>query len=200
MLSPLRYRAEARIGLQPMEGGFGPPLPDGRRVRVIGADLHDGDASIPITDLAEAARFVGIEPGAPTPVYTPTTDGDPHRDLAIDPAAAAVVGRWFALGRQLLAEVTARAPSADEVTEAQLWPEHFDYALTTGPDGARANVGVSPGDGDHPEPYVYVGPWQPRSGPLWNETWGASLGYRAVRGGSDPGAFIRLGLQGLTSS
>ena len=50
---------------------------------------------------------------------------------------------------------------------------------------------MSPGDADHEEPYVYVGPWEPRAGDVWNEPWGASLGYEAIRTGADPVEFIR---------
>ena len=44
----------------------------------------------------------------------------------------------------------------------------------------RAGYGVSPGDADHPEPYLYVGPWgDPPAGPDWTATGfrGAELGY-----------------------
>ena len=46
--------------------------------------------------------------------------------------------------------------------EPVLWPEHFDYAIVAGDEaaGSRANYGGSPGDAEHDEPYLYVGPWQ----------------------------------------
>ena len=64
----------------------------------------------------------------------------------------------------------------------RLWPEHFDVATVLGheKDGARANYGASPGDEEHPEPYLYVGPWQaPPRGEIWNATAfdGAELPY-----------------------
>ena len=37
------------------------------------------------------------------------------------------------------------------------------------------NFGASPGDADHDEPYLYVGPFEPRTGSFWNESFGASL-------------------------
>jgi hypothetical protein len=197
VLAPLRYRLEGRIGLQPIDGGFGPPLPDGRRVVAVDGHLRDGERSTPITTLGDAGRFLDTPVAAPADVYPPTTDGDPDRPLGVEPEAAHVVGRWFALGARLLDGVTARAAAGDEPTEAQLWPEHFDLALSIGPDGARANVGVSPGDGDHAEPYVYVGPWEPRTGGIWNEPWGASLSYAAVRAGADPLAFVLESLRAL---
>ena len=158
VLSPLRHRAEGRIGLQPTVGGFGPPLPDGRTVEVDADRLVDGDRSEPITTLGAAASFLDVPVGAPTDVYQPATDADPDRSLGIDPEAAAAIGRWFTFGRDVLAELAAAADPEDEPTEIQLWPEHFDLALSIGPEGARVNVGASPGDGDHDEPYLYVGP------------------------------------------
>ena len=60
--------------------------------------------------------------------------------------------------------------SADDPSEANLWPEHFDLAIEAGSekDGSRANYGFSPGDAEHEEPYLYVGPWSGKaSGELW---------------------------------
>jgi hypothetical protein len=72
----------------------------------------------------------------------------------------------------------------------QLWPEHFDIAFELGSEseGKRANFGASPGDEDHPEPYLYVGPWTAEvSGELWNATEfsGAELGYSELIGAED---------------
>jgi hypothetical protein len=198
VLAPLRYREEGRIGLRPVDGGFGPPLP-GRRVLVRGAVLHDDDRRSDLTTLGAAARFLAVEPGAPTDVYTPATDGDPDRLLAVDAGSADLLGRWFAFGDALLADLAGGATSADDVTETQLWPEHFDLALSIGPPGERVNVGVSPGDADHDEPYLYVGPWEPRQGPPWNEPWGASLGYEAIRQGADPLTFVTEARHALRS-
>jgi hypothetical protein len=190
VLSPLRHRAEGRIGLQPTAGGFGPPLPDGRTVAVEADRLVDGARSEPITTLGAAASFLDVPVGAPTDVYQPVTDADPERSLGVDPDAAAAIGQWFTFGRDVLAELAASADPEDEPTEIQLWPEHFDLALSIGPEGARVNVGASPGDGDHDEPYLYVGPWDLRPDDGWNESWGASLGYAAIRAGADPLEFV----------
>jgi hypothetical protein len=53
----------------------------------------------------------------------------------------------------------ALAPGA--VSEAQLWPEHFDVAVVVELDGQQAYVGFSPGDTVVSEPYVYVAPHDP---------------------------------------
>ncbi len=74
-------------------------------------------------------------------------------------------------------------PAVQTASIAQLWPEHFDHAATLTLAGERgepvaANVGVSPGDGGEPLPYLYVGPHGPaRPGPdgYWNAPFGAVL-------------------------
>lgn len=95
--------------------------------------------------------------------------------------------------RAVLEQLRDEASGADDPSRVQLWPEHFDVAVVLGPDGARANYGGSPGDDDHPEPYLYVGPWEPRTGSFWNEPFGASLPYRALLDGADALAFLREG-------
>ena len=63
----------------------------------------------------------------------------------------------------------------------QLWPEHFDLAIDGARPGAvRANVGVSPGDSFHDDPYLYIGPWEPQDGPFWNAPFGAYLPYAEI--------------------
>jgi hypothetical protein len=79
----------------------------------------------------------------------------------------------------LVETVVAEGDAADPI---RLWPEHFDVATTIGDEGAgtRANAGVSPGDENHPQPYVYFGPWaEPAASPFWNATGftGAELAY-----------------------
>ncbi len=73
--------------------------------------------------------------------------------------------RW---GQRLRTERAAEGGPA----EVQLWPEHFDLATTI----AEVHYGGPPGDDGHPEPYLYVGPWQPPEpdGAFWNEPFGAS--------------------------
>ena len=56
------------------------------------------------------------------------------------------------------------------------------------------NLGASPGDAEHPEPYLYVGPWAPHEGAFWNEPFGASLGRARVESVEAAVAFFRQGL------
>ncbi len=104
----------------------------------------------------------------------------------IDPAAAAVLYAWWQLGDQVLAAVADASPVI-------LWPEHFDIGVTV---GELTNLGFSPGDDFSPEPYVYVGPWQPRTGPFWNAPFGAYRTYTEIET-SDAAAFLAEGLAQL---
>ena len=81
ILGAARYRAVGRIGLQPVRGGFGTPLTDGRWIEVIGTDLvlraETGEVQRePITTLRSAGTVVDIEPGMPATVYRPATPLD----------------------------------------------------------------------------------------------------------------------------
>jgi hypothetical protein len=166
VLSPARKEATGNeIALRWYPGGFGtPPFPagDGTRVlRVDGTDLVDSDG---------------------------------HREaIEVDPAGARFFSDWFCFGTLAIAEL--RVGAADELDPGwvQLWPEHFDVATELGAEdaGARAAYGASPGDDDHPEPYIYVAPWTVKpEGERWNATafTGAELSYEELRAASDPRA------------
>ncbi len=184
VLGAALHGATGRIGLRAAPGGFAtPPFPgpDGtRRIRVDGTDLVVDDDGLerrtPLTTVGDAAAFVGIRPGAPADVYTPSTPLEPDRPLDLDPGSAAELADVFAavadaLSRLIGSTATATGPTA-EAPVAQLWPEHFDLAVTLD----EVNYGGSPGDDEHPLPYLYVGPWTlPTDGdPFWNEPFGAS--------------------------
>src|SRR3954469_26009661 len=81
ILAAFRYRAVGRIGLQPVLGGIGTPLTDGRWVEVVGGDLvvRDETGEVtrePVTTLRSAGTLVGIPPGLPPGSYTPVTPLD----------------------------------------------------------------------------------------------------------------------------
>lgn len=167
-----------KIGLRRTSGGFGQPevLVDGvrHRLRVDGTHLVvlEGDVERweELTTPAAAAAFAGTELGAPTEVFAPLTELHPHEELRIDPGAAKVLHDWFAFVDAVLEELRRRHRDR-RPSISQLWPEHFDLAFTV----SEVNVGGSPGDADHPEPYLYVGPWAPVEGETWNEPWGLSI-------------------------
>jgi hypothetical protein len=172
------YQHTGRIGLRPTPGGLGTPtyIVGGvsRQVRVEGTELvvvhGDERTRLPLATVADAASFLGIAPGAP-PVYEGVTPLEPDRALDLDDRAVRAIAAWFALGAQAL-ERFAAAHGGAEPTRPQLWPEHFDLALSLG----EANYGVSPGDDDHLLPYAYIGPWSPppvgSADGFWNEPFG----------------------------
>lgn len=164
VVSPARVAATGNeIALEATPGGFGTPaFPGGGRVRVDVDELVVEEA-----------------------------DGTAQRTrLDVDPAAAAALGALYAFAWDVLSALRDEAPDGADVSELHLWPEHFDVAFEQGSEaqGRRAGYGVSPGDGDHPEPYLYVGPWgEPPSGPGWTATGfrGAELGYAELLAAPD---------------
>jgi hypothetical protein len=87
-----------------------------------------------------------------------------------DTAAASALGDFYGFACSVLEQLRADEGDGDP-SIVQLWPEHFDLAIELGDQraGQRANFGASPGDDDHEEPYLYVGPWSGEvSGELWN--------------------------------
>ena len=199
-LAPTRYRVTGRMGLRATSGGFGTPEFEGRVVRLEGVSLvhEDGEevTTEPVTTLDRACDFFGIpyqvdwfpDFGDPLPPL------DPDEDLALDPEGTAFVADWFDFGFKVLAELSGRGFPDDDVSEPQLWPEHFDPAIEMGSEqrGQRASYGASPGDHAHELPYVYVSAWGEidRSNPYWNDSAfnGASLGYLELLASDDPGA------------
>jgi hypothetical protein len=194
LLAPGRHAANGKIGLRFTYRGFGTPFfAHDRQLRVEDGDLVDGDRSQPVTTLGEASAFLGVRAGAPEGLYRPTTPCDLEAPLAVDATAARALGDWFGFCASVLEQLRAEATEADAAARVQLWPEHFDLAVDMGPAGARANFGGSPGDAGHPEPYLYVGPFERRTGDFWNEPFGASLSYRDLLGGADALSFLRHG-------
>jgi len=190
VVAPARWAVNGKIGLRFTLDGFGTPFfGDDQQVRVEGGELvvvaAGEEQRSGTTTLRDCAAAAGIKPGAPTDVYTPTTERDVDEQLGVDPAAAHALGDWFGFAASVLEQFRADASPDDKAARVQIWPEHFDMAVDLGADGARANYGASPGDDAHPEPYLYVGPWEPRTDAFWNESWGASLSYADVRAGAE---------------
>jgi hypothetical protein len=108
----------------------------------------------------------------------------------VDEAAARALGDFYGFACSVLEQLRADALEVDG-SWVRIWPEHFDIAVELGDDavGRRANFGGSPGDGDHEEPYLYVGPFDSSlaSGELWNATGfpGAELGYSELLAAED---------------
>jgi len=202
VMAATQYAHKRRLGLRQATGGFAtqPFVVDGaeRRLAVVGTELVRRDLDlrgeaterrIPITGLRAAARLAEGTVGMPSDAYEPSPLPDPDADLAIDPRAAALIAGFYALVQAALVVFTAEL-AAEGPSEIQLWPEHFDVATTI----SRVNYGGSPGDADHDEPYLYVGPFEPppRSG-FWNEPFGASRPWGEVAGVDDALRFFREG-------
>ena len=178
VISPAREQATGRIGLRPMHGGFGTPVfGSEEEIWVSGALLFRQhiviEAELPISSLLSAARFVGVD-----------LQGE-DASLEVDEESSLVLGEFYALAARALEVVRSENAELDP-SEVQLWPEHFDVATEIGieAEGKRAGLGGSPGDEEHPEPYLYVLPWEKTraQGPEWNATGfvGAELSYAAL--------------------
>jgi hypothetical protein len=186
-------KPDNEIALAATPGGFGtPPFEfEGRlqRVRVergeLVRELGEEERRAPLTTLQDAATLVAD--------LLPADAELGSGPLDVDPEAARILGQWYALGAAVLGELVAGADPGDDPSPLNLWPEHFDLAVEIGSeaDGVRANYGFSPGDDQHPEPYLYVGPWTAEvSGELWRARGfrGAELGYAELRAAADPRA------------
>jgi hypothetical protein len=181
LLAPAR-KPPNEIALEATPGGFGTPYFefDGvrRRVRVEGDELvHEcgsGERRAPLRSLCVAGEAITEL----LPIDTRPSD----EPLSVDAAASRALGAYFGFGAEVLGRLLEGAGPEDEASPVRLWPEHFDIAIDLGSEsaGQRATFGASPGDDDHPEPYLYVTPWTAEvSGELWNATGfkGAELGY-----------------------
>src|SRR3954454_17485021 len=182
IVAPAR-KPNNEIALTVTAGGFGtPPFGHGGRrlvVRVEGTELvvdADGvETRAELTSLADAGRLVGAE-------LLPDGLPDDTSVLQVDAEAAARLADYYAFAQRVLESFSGTLDAGADATPPTLWPEHFDVAIEAGAEarGERAAYGASPGDEDHREPYLYVGPWKSGvEGPLWNATAfkGAELGY-----------------------
>jgi hypothetical protein len=175
VLAGPQYRRSGTIRLRVTPGGFGTVAePD---LRVDGDHLAVGDHRLPLagTTYAEVGALAGVDVAGPG-LYGDGSGVLPEEDIRIDAAAAAYLADCFVRGD---AALRALAPGVEPV----LWPEHFDLAVTV----EEINYGVSPGDGYLAEPYAYVGPWRPRTGPFFTAPFGAA---RRLGDLADAGAVV----------
>jgi hypothetical protein len=162
VISPARAEANGKIGLRYTFRGFGTPFfAADEQIRVEGSEL------------------ISIRGGV-----------QDRKPLGVDPQASYFLGDWYGFATSVLEELRFEADRASDPSRVQLWPEHFDIALEVGSEAAsaRAAYGFSPGDEQHPEPYVYVAPWSaPAPGELWNASGftGAELSYSELLGAGD---------------
>jgi hypothetical protein len=182
VIAPARKARTGRIGLCATGTGFGTPwFDDGTRITVSGDRLFiDPGDSVRITTLRAAADFVDISLASDPGVGADLPPFAPDANLAVDADASRALGAWYTLADRVLRDL---APTESTMSEAQLWPEHFDLAAQLDADrGTKVNVGFSPGDHFRAAPYVYVGPHDTTrlSDAFWNAPFGAILGYDAA--------------------
>jgi hypothetical protein len=186
VISPARKARTGRIGLRAVDGGFGtPPFDDGSRIVVHGNRLaRDPGTGIVITTPRAAGAFLGVELTPDPGVGTDLPPFEPDAALAVGVDASLFLGHWYGTGQSVIDRLPDRlGRDAARLSEAQLWPEHFDLAVDVELVGGRhVNVGFSSGDGFVDEPYVYVGPHDMRGleGDYWNAGFGAYLRYSTI--------------------
>jgi hypothetical protein len=197
-LAPARFRATGKMGLRATPDGFGTPEFEGSVLRLHGVSLmHESGEEVKtelVTTLNRACEFFDIPYAVDwfTDFGDPLSPFDADEDLALDSEATAFIADWFDFGFRTLTELSGHGSSGDDVSEPQLWPEHFDPAIEMGSEerGQRASYGASPGDHAHELPYVYVSAWGDidRSDHYWNDSAfnGASLGYLELLASDDP--------------
>ncbi len=177
VVASARYQSNAKFGLRYTLNGFGTPFfNNNTQVRVVGDTLvlQKGNTATTqkITTLNAAAEFLSTKIDTTAAEHDSPELGDPDRALATSPEVGNFLGEWFGLAAAALEEMR-YVPIAHDPERPQLWPGHFDYAIAEGnhDDRQRATYGFSPGDHNHLEPYVYVGPWgyvSKRKEPIWN--------------------------------
>lgn len=156
---------------------------DAMQLVLLRGDVEDGRVDLCGRTLEEARRWLvdrvcGAGSGS---LAWPEFDIPPHPvadgarfDVGADESAR--LADWYDAAAWALAPAAAREGAG----ALRCWPHHFDIATlislsATQPDGTAPTVGVgmSPGDGDYPEPYGYVSPWpSPWSAPRPNLEFG----------------------------
>ncbi len=205
-MAPARRDANGKVGLRFTMGGFGTPFfGDDEQVRIEGARIvrqTAGEARDEALTTLAAAAAMTLD-GPPDLAWAEGFDvppaGDPEAPLAIDPAAAGLLGDWYGFAWTALETLRAE-PASGPSGRTQLWPEHFDAAVNCGDGPARVVFGASPGDAAVAEPYLYVLPGGDvaADGELWNATafTGAILRLGEFVDAADQGAAALAFLRG----
>ena len=181
LLAGPQYAESGTIRLRVLPAGIATvAAPD---LRLEGAELVGPRGRHALTgSYAQVAAAAGIAPRSLEDVYDDRPDVTPDDELEIDPGHLAELTAALVVGD---AALRAFAPEETPV----LWPEHLDIGI--GRD--EVNYGVSPGDASIAEPYAYVGPWTPRAGDFWNQSFGAARPLSALGGTDAVADFFREG-------
>ncbi len=141
-------------------------------------------AASALGSIAGAARFVGADLFPRGSRRAPSCSGSTR----VAPSGSASSTRSPPSARALPRRLRPGAEASRDQPLARAL-RHRLRGRARNPRGERAGYGVSPGDENHPEPYVYVGPWSARAeGELWNASGftGAELGYKELLEAHDP--------------
>jgi hypothetical protein len=197
VLAGPQHRATGRLRLQARAGGFA-TVQGHDDVLLVAVELGDlvvhratGEQRLPLRGTyAELAAAAGLPYGGLERAYAGGSGVGPDDVIDVDPEAAAELAAAWAAGDSALREL-ARQELGEEAAEPALWPEHFDIGLSAG----AVNYGVSPGDARIDVPYAYVGPHRQRSGPFWNQPFGAARPLSELDGSAGVLAFFADGHQ-----
>jgi hypothetical protein len=200
LLAAAQFAQVGTIRLRHRPGGFGTAqaLQDDRHLAVADGRLVVTQAGrtrrLPLTTLRRLAQDLGLTAGLDPSAYPPATPFRPDAPLLVDDGDARLIGRWYGLADEAL---RAFARSAECPAVPVIWPEHFDIAITVD----AVNYGASPGDGDYPEPYLYVGPHAgaPARDAFWNARFGAQRAVDSVHSVGDAIDFFEAGRERLSA-
>jgi hypothetical protein len=183
LLAGPQYAESGTIRLRVVPGGIATvAAPD---LRLDGAELVAAHGRHPLEGTyAGIAAALGVTPRPLDDVYHDRADVTVDDEVDLDPAALRTLVDALAVGD---AALRAFAPDAVPV----LWPEHLDVGISR--EREEVNYGVSPGDSSVPEPYAYVGPWTPRTGEFWNQSFGAAHPLSELGGADAVADFFREG-------
>ena len=161
---------------------------------------HPDGRSVPVEGrLGELAERLGVGFGLPDPPYAPASGCDAESVAVVDAAALHQLARaWWDgdTALRLFAGTHADLSADALVLEPVVWPEHLDVALTLD----AVNYGVSPGDNYLAEPYAYVGPHRPRTGPFWQAPFGAAEPLSRLPDAASVLSFFERGWASATAS
>jgi hypothetical protein len=183
LLAGPQYAVSNTVRLRVVPGGIATVAkPD---LRIEGIELVGPRGRQPLEgSYAAVAAAAGLVPRRLDDVYHDGVDVSAEDLIELDPDHVAALLDAFAAGDAAL-----RAFAPDQVPV--LWPEHFDVGISLD----EVNYGLSAGDATLPEPYAYVGPWVPRSGSFWNQSFGAARPLEALGGVDAVEAFFREGAE-----
>ena len=101
-----------------------------------------------IHTVAQAADFVGIQPGAPEQVYRPATLLRPDAVLQIDREAARLLADWYQLGEHALAAFATAVPTTNRPRRScgqsiSIWPLSPRESITVPPQAMRRSANLT---------------------------------------------------------